>query len=358
MPYIPQEILDIIIGYATADVNGRYLFSAFISHTFHQIVLPYQFKSLTFANKMTRDTIYRTTDIMVIPLFCEAINAGDAHALSLAPLVQELSLRAWSGRHGYANHCAIQGPSEKIMNSVISFRNLTKLNIENCYTSPAVMEQLGKLVQLQSLHTLRCRDEDYEYWDKKVTYGALSNLQSLHTLECEEDFFHSERHFACIPMKKLRILKSGDVEVTKAFLKTDPPVQLKELHLNHSYGDLYSSASFPWNYLASASSLTHLSLPNLQLPANDTSLVPPLQELQYLHIHVAFAPRFANQPMKRMKISTDRRRGEAMGEVRQHWPGTVFPHVEYLDTDRSRNELDTISIEFWREFLPNIKEVR
>ena len=58
--YIPQEIVDIIIGCATANASGlkqSYLrvedlqnFSKYasVSHTFHQIVLPYEFKSLTF----------------------------------------------------------------------------------------------------------------------------------------------------------------------------------------------------------------------------------------------------------------------------------------------------------------------
>ena len=45
-------------------------------------------------------------------------------------------------------------------------------------------------------------------------------------------------------------------------------------------------------------------------------------------------------------------------EVRRHWQGIVFPHVEYLETDLEVNELDLFPIDFWREFLPNVKEVR
>jgi hypothetical protein len=109
MPYIPQEILDKIIGYATADEQdivrkfpNRALISAdepdvgrnfsncaasLVSHTFHQIVLPYKFRSVTFL--IHSGTVIRGG---LVPKFCEAINAGDPHALSIALLVQELSL--------------------------------------------------------------------------------------------------------------------------------------------------------------------------------------------------------------------------------------------------------------------------
>jgi len=46
-----------------------------------------------------------------------------------------------------------------------------------------------------------------------------------------------------------------------------------------------------------------------------------------------------------------------MAEVRQHWQGTVFPHVEYLMTDRRHYEIKEIPFEFWREFLLNVKKV-
>ena len=46
-----------------------------------------------------------------------------------------------------------------------------------------------------------------------------------------------------------------------------------------------------------------------------------------------------------------------MVEVRQHWQGTVFPHVEYLETDRTSYEMKEIPIKFWREFLLNVNEV-
>ena len=89
MPYIPQEILDIIIGYAMYYPN---LFNraSFVSQTFRQIILPYKFRSLTFWNGI-RENLYHfpsRTTVIPIPKFCEAINAGDAHALSLTPLVR------------------------------------------------------------------------------------------------------------------------------------------------------------------------------------------------------------------------------------------------------------------------------
>ena len=178
-----------------------------------------------------------------------------------------------------------------------------KLSIKKCAISPAIMQQLGELVQLQSLHTRGCYGGPGKYEDN-IPYGALSNLQSLHTLECKEDLPYSERQLACIPMKNLWILKSGDRVVTKTFLTTDPPVQLKELHLNHYYHDYNFLASLLWNYLASVTSLTHLSLSKL-LPDHDgpLSLISPFQELQYLHVHITLAPRFANQPMKKLKIT-------------------------------------------------------
>jgi hypothetical protein len=49
---------------------------------------------------------------------------------------------------------------------------------------------------------------------------------------------------------------------------------------------------------------------------------------------------------------------EIREEVRQHWQGIVFPHDEYLQTDRRRKEIELIPMEFWREFLLNVKEVR
>ena len=93
-----------------------------------------------------------------------------------------------------------------------------------------------------------------------------------HTLICDGDFPYSERYLACIPMKNLRILKSEVREVTKTFLTTVPPVQLKELHLIHSHDELYSLASLLWNYLASVTSLRHLSLSNLLQPDHDGPL--------------------------------------------------------------------------------------
>ena len=356
MLYIPEEILDKIIRCATADSDEPYVgqkfsnYASFVSHNFHQIILPYKFRSLTFRlHNSRKKTFFRTattTPPSPIPKFCKAINAGNAHALSIAPLVQELSL--------FGNHPRPES-LEIVINSVFSFRNLTKLRMEKCVITSAIMEQLGKLVQLQSLHTWYCQGEEY-HSDDTVSYSALSNLQSLHTLECQGDWKNFRRHLACIPMKNLRSLKSSDFEVNKALLTTsDPPVQLKELWLSYSYsGDYYSLV---WNYLARVTSLTHLSLPDLELSDGPPSLIFPLQELQYLHIHVAFAPHFANQPLKKMRIDTESGPGQAMVEVRQHWQGIVFPHVECLETDRPYDELVKIPREFWREFLLDVNEV-
>ena len=349
MLYIPQEILDIIIGYATAGSPERYLSS--ISHTFHQIALPYKFKSLTFQNRSREGS----PDVP-IPKFCEAINAGDTHALSLVPLVQELSLLMWGGIPNLSDHF-LQEPFKKIINSVLSFRNLTKLTMRNCVTSPTSMEQLGKLVQLQSLHTWLCRVEEYTFGNK-VSYDALSNLQSLHTLGCDADSNYFGSQLACISMKNLQILKSGDKAVTEALLSTDPPVQLKELYFTYIYDVDYSLL---WNYLARVTSLTHLSLPDLRPPVPDSipSLVFSHPELQYLHIHVGLAPHFADQPMKEMEIVTESGPSHLIiAEVRQCWQGIVFPHVEHLKTDRVSWGTDKIPIEFWREFLLNVKTVQ
>ena len=283
-----------------------------------------------------------------IPKFCEAINAGDAHALSLAPLVRELALSLWVDEHDRPS----PKPYEKTMNGILSFRNLTKLDMRLCSTSPAIMEQFGKLVQLQWLRTWGCRET--EDWDEE-SHSTLSNLQSLHTLDCQEDGNSFSRHLACVSMKNLRILKSSDFKVIEALLTTVPSVQLKELWLTQHYNGDYSLL---WNYLAGVTSLTHLSLPYLTLQEGPpASLNFPFQELQYLHIHVAFAPRFENQPLKVMRIDTESNSRQAMVEVRQHWRGVVFPHVEYLETDLLYDELIEIPIVFWSKFLLNINVV-
>ena len=84
-------------------------------------------------------------------------------------------------------------------------------------------------------------------------------------------------------------------------------------------------------------SLSHLCLPGLRLTDGLPSLIFPFRGLQYLRIHIAFAPRFANQPLKWMKIDTESKLGQLMVEVRRHWQGIVFPHVEYLETNRPYN---------------------
>ena len=358
--YIPEEIVDKIIGCAIADSRLFSSRASFVSHTFHQIVLPYKFRSLTIRNSVETDSFLGVQE------FCVAINAGVAHALSLAPLVRELTLlRVGNVSHTYycLNLC------ERCINGIISFRNLTKLNMEECHFSLDTMKQLGSLVQLQSLHTWRCRETNFPNWD---CTSALSNLQSLHTLECLEDWERFSFHLAYIPMKNLRILKTSDLKVIEILLSTS--VQLKELWLPgpvKHYRDrpiartftkprpMYDS-SLLWRYLSRVSSLTHLSLPNLKLrDGPPPSLIFPFQGLQYLHIHIAFTPRFANQPLKEMKIDTESGQGQAMIEVvvRQHWQGIVFPYVEYLDTDRPYSEIGDIPMKFWREFLLNVNKV-
>ena len=353
MVYIPEEILDYIIHCAAErDVGRNFNSASLISHTsltshaFHQILLPYKFRSLTF--QMRHD---RQTTVIPISKFCEAINAEDPHALSLAPLVQELSLLRWWWFSGGSHIPAFK----KTVNSVLSLRNLTKLNIEKCFTTPVIMEQLGKLVQLQSLHTWGCEVEFTDEEAKGVSYGALSKLQSLHTLECNEDRYYFVGYLDNIPMENLRILKSGDLEVTHTMLTTDPSLlQLKELWLTLRY---YKDYPLLWNFLARVTSLTHLSLPRLKLSDGPSSPNFAFRELQYLHIHVAFVPWFADQPLKMIKIDTESLSGQLMKEVRDYWQGIVFPYAEDLATDRRRKEIDRIPIEFWREFLPNVKKV-
>jgi hypothetical protein len=347
VPYIPQEILDKIIGYATADDPHFSNCASFVSHNFHQITLPYKFRSVIF--RRYRDGRYPDGGKVSFP-FCEAIHAGDAHALSLAPLVRELSL---------LGILLIPDPFKIIINGVISFRNLTKLRMESCDTSSAIMEQLGELVQLQSLHTWHCQHEE-----SALSHGALSNLQSLHTLECVNNRGGFACYLALIPMRNLRILKSGDIEVTEVLLTSDPPAQMQELYICHYYYKHFQNPdlnfthgpSLLWNFIARVTSLTHLSLPGLQLTDGPpSSLIFAFQELKYLYIHIAFTPHFANQPLKKLKIDTE---GDIlMVEVRRHWQGIVFPHVECLETGQQYDELDKIPTEFWREFLLNVNEV-
>ena len=319
--YIPQEILDNIIRCATDDDERNFSNCAsLVSHTFHQIALPYKFRSLTF-QLHDKENLYST--VIPLPKFCDAINDGDARALSLAPLVQELSLLEWRGKEGF-DDIFIEKPFEKMINAVFSFRNLTILHMHRCATSPATMKQLAKLVQLQSLHTYRCQDMQYVNEWNMDSYSAFSNLQSLHTLVCQEDWPCFESHLACISMKNLRILKSSDEKVIEALLTTNPSVQLKELWLTGNYCGDYSLL---WNYLTRVSSLTHLSMPYLRLTDDLPSLNFPLQELEYLHINIAFAPCFAHLHLKEMDIDSNSKLGPLMAEVRQFWRGIVFPHV-------------------------------
>ena len=150
-------------------------------------------------------------------------------------------------------------------------------------------------------------------------------------------------------MKNLRILKGCDLEVIDALLTTDPPVQLKELWLTRlRRGD----CSMLWSYLARVTSLTHLSLPRL-LPNSSPSFIFSFRELQYLHIHVAFAPRFADQPLKEMVIDTESKPGQLMEEVREHWQGIVFStcripgdrSTRYRDGRNSNRVLEGVFVE-------------
>ena len=345
MTSIPQEILHIIIGYATADQPRYFSSISLVSHIFHQIVLPYKFRSLTISFNIHQSIA------VIYPKFCEALNAEDAHALSLAPLVRELHLLHW------LDSKYLVELFEKIIIGVLSFRNLTKLSMVGCSTSPAIMERLG---QLQSLRALSCREHEF-YDGSMVSHGALnfSNLQSLHTLEYIDNYnrSRSQQHsgLASIPMTTLRILKSNNWELTKAFLTTDPPVQLEKLQLDHDFREDYLLL---WNYLARVTSLTHLSLPNLWFQLPHPSLIFPLPELQYLHVNLVSAPLFADQSMKEMDISTRMsffHPTPIMNLVRQHWQGIVFPHVRYLKMDRFYDK-ESILFEL-REILPNLKKV-
>ena len=174
MPYIPQEILDIIINHADRPDFSNC--ASLVSHSFHQIVLPYKFRSLTFQNRnraMGKKFFYFDSD--TVPKLCEAINVRDAHALSLAPLVPELIL------------LVRLNPPDLYEKNINGVRNIIKLNMQGCSTCLAFMEQLGKLVQLQSLHTWYRVHAESGRRGEKVSYGALSNLQSLHTPECRGD---------------------------------------------------------------------------------------------------------------------------------------------------------------------------
>ena len=107
-----------------------------------------------------------------------------------------------------------------------------------------------------------------------------------------------------------------------------------------------------WDNLARVTSLTHLSLPDRTPLSFSFSTFKNYN----IHIHVAFSPHFANQPMKEMKINTGKNLGKDMVDVvRRHWQGIVFPHVEYLETDRCS---EIIPIEFWKEFLTNVKKCK
>ena len=62
-----------------------------LSRFSHLPLAPYKFRVLT-SPPFRR---FQFNDNDTIPKFFEAINAGDAHALSLAPLIQELNFISW-----------------------------------------------------------------------------------------------------------------------------------------------------------------------------------------------------------------------------------------------------------------------
>ena len=111
------------------------------------------------------------------------------------------------------------------------------------------------------------------------------------------------------------------MEVTRAFLTTELPVQLKELSLTHCD---WESQTLLWNYLAKVTSLAHLSLPYIQLHDDFPSII------------FAFAPRFADQPLK---IGTQSESRQLMVDIRQIGKG-LFSHMlsTWRWNDRVTNE--------------------
>ena len=216
-------------------------------------------------------------DSDTVPKLCEAINVGDAHALSLAPLVPELIL------------LVRLNPPDLYEKNINGVRNIIKLNMQGCSTCLAFMEQLGKLVQLQSLHTWYRVHAESGRRGEKVSYGALSNL---HTPECRGDGSSFSRYLACIPMKNLRILKSDDFKVIESLLTTHPSVQFKKLWLTCHHNE-----SLIWNYLATLTSLTHLSLLYLRESPPASSIFA----FKNCNIYVALAPYFANSASEKVE---------------------------------------------------------
>ena len=119
------------------------------------------------------------------------------------------------------------------------------------------------------------------------------------------------------------------MEATRAFLTAEPPVQLKLTHCD------WESQTLLWNYLAKVTSLAHLSLPYIQLYDDFPCII------------FAFTPRFADQPLKNMKIGTQSESGQLMVDVRQIGKG-LFSHMlsTWRWNDRVTNETKFQSYRF------------
>ena len=102
---------------------------------------------------------------------------------------------------------------------------------------------------------------------------------------------------------------------------------------------------FRWNLLARVTSLTHLSLPGLQMSDGLPSFI---FSFQYLHVHVALIL-VLQISLRRNWESRLNKGGQAMVEVRQHWLGIVIEHI----TTRWRK----FRLRFEGIFLLNVNKV-
>lgn len=352
MVELPVEILDAIFG-CVDDEDSPQVFSSvsLVSRTFHQIILPHKFKSLILTQ------CHRKSRPDCQPKLIRALIAKDEHAVSVVPLVQTCRLYQWGE---YRTACASTHLTcHNLISLLLSFSNLVTLVLEECQLTSLVFRFLGELVQIQSLKLDRCAADTMLATES--SNNLLSKLTNLHTIEYKQltprasEIILRALVIACIPTERLRVVNIDSwpvSEFTRYIIETVPPLQIRELSLNTRLEDQESV----WEYLTKATSLTHLTIPDLNHEVTNASLLPSFPQLRNLCIDLALTRLFSNQPMKELEIVTHNIDYQLLTE---HLDGVVFPQVEKLGINHRlgayRHDLPPFPVERLQRTFPKLK---
>lgn len=115
------------------------------------------------------------------------------------------------------------------------------------------------------------------------------------------------------PNEKPSDSESSDWEVIYTLLTTDPSVQIKELWLTLTqryYGDYLVRVDLADTFIPVK--------PLMTAKCSGPPLIFLFRDLQYLHIHVAFASRFADQPLKEIRFDAESKPSQAASALARH----------------------------------------